>query len=114
MLLSLEVITSKYPTLRHTTVYLYNHTFCFLIFTLDYQALWLMQRVIGELNEVCLKHATVIPYHQPLLTPVWWSSFVLKNTRRQMEDYITVVPYFHTLFDVKVCIMIHNTKFYKV
>ncbi|XP_060863505.1 LOW QUALITY PROTEIN: uncharacterized protein LOC132940102 [Metopolophium dirhodum] len=67
----------------------------------DYQALWLMQRVIGELNNVCLNHATVIPYHQPILTPVWWSSFVLKNIRRQMEDYITVVPYFHTLFDVK-------------
>jgi len=65
-----------------------------------------MQKVIGELNNVCLNHATVIPYHQPILTPVWWSSFVLKNIRRQMEDYITVVPYFHTLFDVKVCIMI--------
>uniref|UniRef100_A0A2H8TSK1 Protein phosphatase 1E n=1 Tax=Melanaphis sacchari TaxID=742174 RepID=A0A2H8TSK1_9HEMI len=69
----------------------------------DYQALWLMQRVIGELNEVCLNHATVIPYHQPILTPVWWSSFVLKNTRRQMEDYVTVVPYLHALFDVKDC-----------
>ncbi|XP_022178791.1 protein PFF0380w-like isoform X2 [Myzus persicae] len=67
----------------------------------DYQALWLMQKVIGELNNVCLNHATVIPYHQPISTPVWWSSFVLKNVRRQMEDYITVVPYLHTLFDVK-------------
>jgi len=79
-----------------------------LIFALDYQALWLMQRVIGELNGVCLNHATVIPYHQPISTPVWWSSFVLKNIRRQMEDYITVIPYFHTLFDVKVYFMILN------
>lgn len=114
MFLSLEAITTKYPTLWYTTVCLYNYTHFFLIFTLDYQALWLMQRVIGELNEVCLKHATVIPYHQPLLTPVWWSSFVLKNIRRQMEDYITVIPYLHTLFDVKVCIMIHYTKLYEV
>lgn len=70
--------------------------------TLDYQSLWLMQRVIGELNEVCLNHDTSIPYHQPILTPVWWSSFVLKNSRRQMEDYIAVVPYLHKLFDIEV------------
>lgn len=69
-----------------------------------------MQRVIGELNEVCLNHSTVIPCYQPILTPVWCSSFVLKNVRRQMEDYITVAPYLHTLFDVKVCVthLIHN------
>jgi len=69
-----------------------------------------MQQVIRELNEVCLNHSTVIPYHQPILTPIWWSSFVLKNVRRQMEDYIAVVPYLHTLFDVKVCtiLLIHN------
>lgn len=74
-----------------------------------------MQRVIGKLNEVCLNH-TVIPY-QPILTSVWWSSFVLKNIRRQMEDYITVVPYLHTLFDIKVNIIIaiflqYNIKIY--
>lgn len=62
-----------------------------------------MQRVIGELNEVCLNQASTIPY-QPILTSVWWSSFVLKNARRQMEDYIAVVPYLHKLFDIKVCI----------
>lgn len=61
-----------------------------------------MRRVIEELNEVCLKHA-VFPYSlKPMLTSVWWSSFTLKNTRRQMEDYIAVVPYLHTLFDIKV------------
>lgn len=64
-----------------------------------------MRRVIEELNEVCLNHA-IIPYHllKPILTSVWWSSFTLKNTRRQMEDYIAVVPYLHTLFDIEVCI----------
>lgn len=67
-----------------------------------------MQKVIGELNDVCLNHATVIPCHQPILTSVWWSSYVLKNVRRQMEDYIAVIPYLHTLFDVKVMTTIHN------
>lgn len=61
-----------------------------------------MQRVIDELRYVCLNHKSVVPYHQPISTSVWWSSFVLKNGRRQMEDYIAVVPYLHTLFDVKV------------
>lgn len=61
-----------------------------------------MQRVIAKLNEVCLT-CTNIPY-QPILPSVWWSSFVLKNIRRQMEDYITIVPYLHTLFDIKVSI----------
>lgn len=70
---------------------------------LDYQALWFMQRVIEELKEVCFNYGSSIPYNQSLLTQVWWSSFVLKNSRRQMEDYIAVVPYLHTLFDVKVC-----------
>lgn len=64
-----------------------------------------MQRVIAELNEVCLNHATVIPYHRPISFPIWWSSFVLKNARRQMEDYTSVIPYLHTLFDVKVYVI---------
>lgn len=69
-----------------------------------------MQRVIDELKYVCLNYNTVVLYQQPILTSVWWSSFVLKNGRRQMEDYIAVVPYLHTLFDIKVCttILIYN------
>lgn len=69
-----------------------------------------MQRVIDELKYVCLNHKTVFLYQQPILTSVWWSSFVLKNGRRKMEDYIAVIPYLHTLFNVKVCttITIHN------
>lgn len=62
-----------------------------------------MQRVIGELNKVCM-HDSVFLHDQRTLVPVWWSSFVLKNVRRQMEDYIAVIPYLHTLFDVKVSI----------
>lgn len=62
-----------------------------------------MQRVIGELNEVCLNYVTTIPHHEPVETSIWWSSFVLKNVRRQMEDYIAVIPYLHKLFDIKVC-----------
>lgn len=67
-----------------------------------------MQKVISELNEVCLNHATVVPHHQPILTSVWWSSYVLKNVRRQLEDYIAVIPYLHSLFDVKVIYYSYN------
>lgn len=62
-----------------------------------------MKLVIEELKAVCLNYGSSTPY-QPILAEVWWSSFVLKNSRRQMEDYIAVVPYLHTLFDVKVCV----------
>lgn len=70
---------------------------------LDYQALWFMQRVIGELNEVCLNHDFVFQNQLPMLPPVLWSSFVLKNSRRKMEDYIAVFPYLHTMFNITVC-----------
>lgn len=84
------------------------------IFILDYQALWFMQRVIKELNEVCLNHDSIIQNHLPILPSVLWSSFVLKNSRRQMEDYIAVIPYLHTMFNIKVCnkqFTIHNLSF---
>lgn len=66
-----------------------------------------MQRVIEELNEVCLNPDSIFLYYQPILTLIWWSSFVLKNSRRQMEDYIAVIPYLHTLFDVEVCLIFY-------
>ncbi|XP_050523067.1 uncharacterized protein LOC126895345 isoform X2 [Daktulosphaira vitifoliae] len=66
----------------------------------DYQSLWLMQQVIKKLNDVCLNDGSIIIEKHPRLnSSIWWSSFVLKNTRRTMEDYISVVPYLHTLFD---------------
>ncbi|XP_050443461.1 uncharacterized protein LOC126847356 isoform X2 [Adelges cooleyi] len=68
----------------------------------DYQSLWLMQQVIGKLNEICLNYnPTLLELYHPSKSSVWWSSFILKNARRSMEDYITVVPFLHTLFDIK-------------